>query len=98
MVPSSSWLMIASSEDATAGRLLLRRARRPCRWRGLFRRLVLRMRAAGGLFVDAAFGQRRQLLVGGLLLVEDLLQQIGGVVVAHRLGPRDQRAVGGHLV
>ena len=44
--------------------------------------------ASAALLVDAALGQRRQLLVGRLLLVEGLLQQVGGVVVAHRLAPR----------
>src|SRR4029079_3820345 len=60
--------------------------------------VFLRMRRVGGVLVDAAFGERRQLLVRRLLLVQRLLQQLDGIGVPHRLGPGDQRAVGGHLV
>ena len=56
------------------------------------------MRQVGGLLVDAAFGQRGQLLVGSLLLVQRLLQQLDRLVVPHRLRPGHERAVRGHLV
>ena len=56
------------------------------------------VRRVGGLLIDAALGEGRQLLVGGLFLVERLLQQIRGLVVAHRARPGHQRAVCGHLV
>ena len=48
--------------------------------------------------IDAAFGEPGQFLVGRLLFVERLLQELCGFGVAHRLRPRDERAVGGHLV
>ena len=52
----------------------------------------------GRLLVDAAFGQGREFLVGGLLFVQRRLQQSGRVDVPHRVGPGHQRAIGGHLV
>jgi hypothetical protein len=42
--------------------------------------VFLRMRRVGGALVDAALGERRQLLVGRLLLVERLLQQLAASV------------------
>ena len=39
-----------------------------------------------------------ELLVGGLFFVQRLLQQVSGLVVSHGSGPRDERAVGRHLV
>src|SRR5262249_4950889 len=43
--------------------------------------------------VDLALGQRRQLLVGRLFLIQRLLQDAGAVVAAELLGPGDQAAV-----
>src|SRR6188474_1650701 len=57
-----------------------------------------RVRRIGRTLIDPAFRQSRQLLVGGLLFVKRLLQELGGFGVSHRLRPRDERAVGGHLV
>jgi hypothetical protein len=48
--------------------------------------------------VDASLGERRELLVRCLLLVERLLEEIGRFGVAHDLCPRNQRPIGGHLV
>ena len=45
-----------------------------------------------------ALGERRELLVGRLLLVERLLEQVRRFRVAHGLRPRDQRPVGRHFV
>src|SRR3954468_21978568 len=53
-------------------------------------------RVSGGL-IDAALSQGRKLLVGGLFLVERLLQELRHLGVAHRLGPRDQRPIRRHL-
>ena len=52
----------------------------------------------GGGQVDHALGDVRKLLVGVLLLVERLFQQVGGVVAAELLRPRHQRAVPRDLV
>src|SRR5687767_8266453 len=60
--------------------------------------LFLSVRRISRTLVDPAFSQSRQLLVGGLLFVKRLLQELRGFGVPHRLRPRDEHAVGGHLV
>ena len=70
--------------------------RRSRRRHGLL--LFVGMRRVGGALIDAALGQSGELLVGGLFLVERLLQEPRRLGVSHRLRPRDQRAVGRHLV
>src|SRR3954467_13537465 len=54
--------------------------------------------SACGAQVDLAFGERGQLLVAGLFLVEGLLQHGRAVVAAKLLGPRNQAAVTDDLV
>jgi hypothetical protein len=77
----------------------LRRALSGTAGHGADRFLVpVRVRRVSRTLIDAAFGQRRQLLVGRLLFIERLLQERGGLGVTHRLRPRDERAVSGHLV
>ena len=56
------------------------------------------MRRVGRFLIDAVLGERRQLLVRGLFLLEVLLEQFGRFVVAHDLRPRDERPVRRHLV
>ncbi len=60
--------------------------------------ILVGMRRARGLLVDAAFGERAELLVGSLLFVKDFLKKVGRLLVAHTARPGDERAVGGHLV
>src|ERR1700751_4368301 len=48
--------------------------------------------------VDLALGDVGELLVGRLLFLEVLIQQVGDVVAAEPLRPRDQRAVAGDLI
>ncbi len=43
--------------------------------------------------VDARFGQRRQLFIGGLLFGERFAEDFGDFGQAERLGPRDRGAV-----
>src|SRR5579871_503095 len=52
----------------------------------------------GGLGVDGALRQLRELLVRGLLLLERLLQQAGHVLFAQALREGPGTAVAGHLV
>src|SRR5579872_2899180 len=49
----------------------------------------------GGVDVDLALGDLRELLVGGLLLLQRLVQQVEGRVPAQLLGPGAEGAVGG---
>jgi hypothetical protein len=57
-----------------------------------------RMRELGGLTIDSAFREHRQLLVRRFLLVQRLLQQIGRLGMPHLAGPGDQRPIRRHLV
>src|SRR5204863_362317 len=60
--------------------------------------IALLARAHQRLAIDLRLGDVSQLLVGGLLLVEGLAEQILRLVVAEHLGKVGKRAVGGNLV
>src|SRR5688572_4782671 len=64
----------------------------------LLLQLVLRTRGGRRPLIDAALGKLRELVVGRLLFVERLLQQLRGVGVPQGLCPGYQRPVCGHLV
>src|SRR5262245_28951586 len=51
-----------------------------------------------GATIDLALGQRRELLVSRLFLLEVLLEQVGAVAASQLSGPCDQTAVAGDLV
>ncbi len=51
-----------------------------------------------GLGIAAELGQLDERLVGGLFLVEQLLDQTGGLLAAEQQGPLTQAAVGGDLL
>src|SRR5215470_670882 len=53
---------------------------------------------SGGAAIDEAFGERVELRVGRLLLLERPLEDAGAVVAAKLLRPRDQRSVARDLV
>src|SRR5688500_11422142 len=60
--------------------------------------LLIFIRALRRLDVDRALGDRAELLVGPLLFVQRLGEQIGGFLVAQQLRERHRRAVAGDLV
>src|SRR4029453_17896131 len=60
--------------------------------------LIARMCRLGGRLVDAAFGQRCQLLVRRLFFIECFLEQCRGFRMTHATCPRHKGSVRGHLV
>jgi hypothetical protein len=52
----------------------------------------------GSPTIDLALSQLGELAVGSLFFVESVLKDTGTVSAAELLGPRDKRAVTGHLV
>src|SRR5437016_2815183 len=82
-------------------RAALRRNQRPgpaCVRALSARALNVRARPSGGPHVDLALRDLGELLVGGLLLLEVLLEQLRAVIAAEPLRPCDQRAVARDLV